>query len=245
MHVCSGVRVNEFIKVKEHPADAARVFALICRQFQDILLGVGTGSKGLFGKVQAFYPKIEAQGRGTLHAHYLVWLEGAGNSDGIRQMVDQDAHENSFRKRLISWYDAIIHTDLPAEYCKASRLVAADDGTADGNGRARDDPRKRSTPAFGIPSNQEEEVTFTTALHKDAYAIAGLSQMHDRDHTATCFKRSGNKGKKVCRFGFEKDIVPETIYTDNFGIIGRRSNGWLNSYNFGLATTIRSNHDVK
>lgn len=35
-----------------------------------------TASEGIFGTVKAYYGCVEAQGRGTLHCHMMVWLEG-------------------------------------------------------------------------------------------------------------------------------------------------------------------------
>ena len=239
---------NEFIKIKEHPADAARIFAYICKQFQDILLGAKGGGEGFFGRVQGFYPKVEAQGRGTLHAHYLVWLKGAGNSDGIRYKVSNAADKDEFTERLICWFDAIVHTSLPAAYHGAAQRSAHAAADKDGDGSQKsmfDDVRKRSIPAFGIPKSAEETEQFSAALVEDAYKVAGLSQLHKPEHTFTCFKRSGSTKSMVCRFGFPKEHVEQTKYTEDFGLVGKRDEAWLNSFNLGLAVTIRSNHDVK
>ena len=39
---------------------------------------------GILGNVKAYYRCIEAQGRGTLHCHMLVWVEGGLSPDAIK-----------------------------------------------------------------------------------------------------------------------------------------------------------------
>jgi hypothetical protein len=60
--------------VAENPVLQAQFFDLIFSAVIDILFGFGRDSRvGIFGKVAAHYDIIEAQGKGTLHAHGLVW----------------------------------------------------------------------------------------------------------------------------------------------------------------------------
>ena len=40
-----------------------------------MILRYGDPEGGLFGHCSAYYAMVEAQGRGTLHCHMLVWLE--------------------------------------------------------------------------------------------------------------------------------------------------------------------------
>jgi len=64
----------------ENPIIQAQFFDIIFRAVMDILFGFGRDSRlGILGKVATHYSMIEAQGKGTLHAHCLVWL-----SDGKR-----------------------------------------------------------------------------------------------------------------------------------------------------------------
>jgi len=59
----------------ENPIIQAQFFDVIFRAVMDILFGFGRDSRlGILGKVAAHYSMIEAQGKGTLHAHCLVWL---------------------------------------------------------------------------------------------------------------------------------------------------------------------------
>jgi Helitron helicase-like domain at N-terminus len=65
--------------VAENPVLQAEFFDRIFQTVMDVLIGFSRESKiGILGKVSAYYAMIEAQGKGTLHAHGLIWLE-----DGI------------------------------------------------------------------------------------------------------------------------------------------------------------------
>ena len=62
-----------------NPAVAARAFNETVQAFIDIVL-MGNGCMhGLFGKCNTYYGMVEAQRCGTLHVHFLVWLEGNPN----------------------------------------------------------------------------------------------------------------------------------------------------------------------
>ncbi|KAF9013779.1 hypothetical protein BDZ89DRAFT_893102, partial [Hymenopellis radicata] len=55
--------------------------------------------------VKHYYGVVEAQNRGSLHLHILIWLEGALSP---RQIQERTATDDEFRLRLFSWLDSII-----------------------------------------------------------------------------------------------------------------------------------------
>ena len=59
---------------------------------------------------------------------------------------------------------------------------------------------------------------------------------------STCYKYRKNQ---VCRFGYPRDIVPETQITDDNIILLKRLSQMINNYNPYVMTCIRSNHDIK
>jgi hypothetical protein len=70
-------RADQRILVGERPGAASRFFNLVMRSFVDILLynrSTDGSGVGIFGKCKAHYGMVEAQGRGTLHCHLLIWL---------------------------------------------------------------------------------------------------------------------------------------------------------------------------
>jgi hypothetical protein len=58
---------------------------------------------GILGVVKAYYGCIEAQGRGTLHCHTLIWLEGGLNPNQIKAEALQDGGYLAFQKRLMDF----------------------------------------------------------------------------------------------------------------------------------------------
>jgi hypothetical protein len=91
----------------------------------------------------------------------------------------------------------------------------------------------------------ETDEDFRVRLFADSNAVAHKKQMHSSNHTATCFKYShSNPGKKTCRFGMPRELVPVSN-VDEFGVTHlARNHGWVNAWNPAIATCIRSNHDV-
>ena len=219
-----GILIPRLQTVAQNPALAARYFHEMCTAFQDILLGAANEGFGIFGRTTGYYGVTEAQGRGTLHCHYVVWLEGAGTGDGIKRAVEEDV-DGLFRKKLVDFFDGIMSTSF------VSQVVEGDT-----------DPTHCNPPECPIPRDATECTTFKTALRKDAEWVASRSNMHKIGHTASCYKSKRN----VCRFGFPKQTVAETHFDDTLGgMVGHRADPWLNSFNIIMASTLRCNHDVK
>lgn len=83
--------MEQSILVAKNPFLAARLFNIYLKAFLKIILGYdpsnSTENIGMLGPVSAYYGCVEAQGRGTLHCHMMVWLKGALNCDQIRDRV--------------------------------------------------------------------------------------------------------------------------------------------------------------
>ena len=61
--------------IAEDPVLQALFFDVVFRAVIHILLGFDNDPKvGILGEVSAHYDVIESQGKGTLHAHGLIWL---------------------------------------------------------------------------------------------------------------------------------------------------------------------------
>ncbi len=71
---------------------------------------------GALGPVSAYYGCVEAHGCGTLHCHMIVWLQGALNSDQIRERALSG--DTDFQSHMIDFitYDCISNKipSLPA-----------------------------------------------------------------------------------------------------------------------------------
>ena len=62
--------------VANNPGPAAQFFDFLIKSFLDVVIRYGDDKGGLLGHCKAYYGMVEAQGRGTLHCHMLIWLEG-------------------------------------------------------------------------------------------------------------------------------------------------------------------------
>lgn len=61
----------------DNPVAGAEFFKLMVDQFTKVFLGEQqSGKRGVFGWVKFYYGMVEAQNRGSLHLHILIWLEG-------------------------------------------------------------------------------------------------------------------------------------------------------------------------
>lgn len=63
---------------------------------------------GILGYVNGYFGVIEAQGRGSLHVHMLVWLKNAPNSDEMLELLMQ----SQFRDKIAEYINHNIHTYL-------------------------------------------------------------------------------------------------------------------------------------
>ncbi|KIN92946.1 hypothetical protein M404DRAFT_172201, partial [Pisolithus tinctorius Marx 270] len=70
--------------VASHSAAAAKAFDILIQVFVDIVIKYNNGSS-LFGRCSGYYGMVEAQGRGTLHCHMLLWIDGHPNPEWCRK----------------------------------------------------------------------------------------------------------------------------------------------------------------
>jgi hypothetical protein len=104
---------------------------------------------GIFGRVKSWYGTIEAQGRGSLHLHILIWLRDCPSPDvlwhklgvpsssssttsGDKQHVSQllqDELTVAFRERFLAYLESIMISDIatiPADYPAAPSSSSVD-----------------------------------------------------------------------------------------------------------------------
>lgn len=110
---------------------------------------------GVFGQTEAYIGTVEAQGRGTLHLHMIVWLTGALSSSMMKNLLQSDA----FRKRVVQYIATNIqahHDDLTPEVLSQmpkERNVSYSmpvDPIQDKKGNARDQQLKQLVRAVQI-----------------------------------------------------------------------------------------------
>lgn len=111
---------EQAVVVAKNPAVASQFFNLYMTKFCEILLGYSSREdlkEGVLGHVSAYYGCVKAQGRGSLHCHMLVWIDGALNCDEIRVKASVDSE---FATHLITYLDDALSTAVPHTYSDTS-----------------------------------------------------------------------------------------------------------------------------
>ena len=185
----------------------------------DGLLGSKSTEGGILGDTSNYFGVVESNGRGMLHLHTLVWLQG---NLGFTRLRDRILSDKYSAVRMITFLESVIVHSLH---------IRDEQGSAVSN-----------TPP---PSNgPETDLEFSRKLFNDSNHVAHIKQLHSKRHTATCFKyRAHNLHNNSCRFGMPRDLDVSKI--DNHGIVHlARNHAWVNPWNSAIASCIRSNHDI-
>jgi len=76
--------------VARNPGPAAQFFDVMINAFLNIIVRHGDKDSGLFGTSETYYGMVEAQGRGTLHCHMLIWIKSNPGPQELRQRMNDD-----------------------------------------------------------------------------------------------------------------------------------------------------------
>ena len=120
------IDLDHFAKLDERPSEAAitsdpyasaSFFHFMINAILRELLGIRgykrgqsiQREKGVLGIIEAYTGTVEAQGRGTLHLHMVLWLRGSMPSDKMKELLLTE----EFRTKVKSFIAANIRADLP------------------------------------------------------------------------------------------------------------------------------------
>ncbi|KAJ7887527.1 hypothetical protein B0H14DRAFT_2337624, partial [Mycena olivaceomarginata] len=229
--------------VAENPGPAAVFFDEVIKAFICIILAydpsaVSPESNGLFGRCNAYYAMVEAQGRGTLHCHMLVWIEGNPSPQVLRDRMRENP---SFQGKMFLWLESIISCELPS----------TKEPVVETNGELKppkmpdgwDDPRVHKKPE--VVDMEEQE--FVEAMLATVEVLATKSNWHV--HRETCWKylKPGEpRNDKTCRMRITGEVNPLThVDPETESIILRRLHPRINNYNQLVIFLLRCNMDIK
>jgi hypothetical protein len=210
--------------VASDPFASAKFFHFIINTILDVIFGIKKTRGGIsrrpgaFGTIRAYIGTVEAQGRGTLHLHMLLWLKDAPTAR-VMQAALKDEH---FRARVTEYIKNTIRADI-------------DNKTSD---EILQIP-KRSSISYSRPidPNLHEEGSYA-----EEKTLARCVQYH-KCNTSTCLRVV--KGRLQCkrRAPF---AVSDTDWVNEEGEWGpKRTCQNLNSWNPWIMQSLRANHDVK
>ena len=225
---------EQSILVARNPAVASKFFHLYMQAFIAALLNYDPTQKdlegGILGVVKAYYGCVEAQGRGTLHCHMMVWLEGGLNPNEIKQRV-VDENDTDFCKRLLAYLDDTISNAIPPD--PDPDLIV---------------PSSSHHPCSvrGISNMLFPGQELNNARLKDMHNLVKQCQSHK--HSSTCYKYwKGPPNPKECRFDLDAENVRSESSIDmETGEINLRClDGLVNNFNATMLEAIRCNMDIK
>ncbi|KAG2750956.1 hypothetical protein P692DRAFT_20847043 [Suillus brevipes Sb2] len=215
--------------VADDPYAAAKFFHfVVCAVFEE-LMGITvhkhkrvdhiTRREGIFGTVEGYIGTVEAQGRGTLHLHTLIWLRGAPSSvqrKAALQTLD-------FRSRVAAY----IASNICAHHEQVLKESLATMSREKAISYSRPlDPR--------LPS-------FTTSHYDVEGQLVRAVQVHKCG--PGCLKVIG--GRLLCKRRAPFPLALEA-WIDSSGDWGpQRTYRFLNNWNPTLLLATRSNHDCK
>jgi len=104
---------DQSLLVAKNPVVVAKIFNLYITAFIKSILGYDPDCKtiksGVLGVVKAHYGCVEAQGRGSLHCHMLVWIEGSLDPNKLKENLTKEPG-GAFEKRLAAYLQHAIQT---------------------------------------------------------------------------------------------------------------------------------------
>ncbi|KAJ7215440.1 hypothetical protein GGX14DRAFT_359631 [Mycena pura] len=181
---------------------------------------------GVFGVVKGYYGCVEAQGRGTLHCHMLVWIEGGLNPNEIKRRVLEDPE---FQHRLITYLEDSISNSIPPDPNPDLEI-----------------PSSVHNPCSVRGLDPATHKATGEARRKDMHLLVKQCQWHE--HSKTCYKYWKGPGQpKECRFDLDpSNTRPETTVDPETGEICLRClDGLVNNFNSTILEALRCNMDIK
>lgn len=215
------------VAVASDPFASAAFFHLMVTAVLQCLLGI-RGSregkpvqreKGIFGFVDGYIGTVEAQGRGTLHLHMVIWLTGSVTSSQMKELLLTE----QFRNRVKEFIHANVKADLPG-YVGTQVLTI---------------PKKKNV-AFSRPIDPRTEGSEREIAAKER-TLARTVQVHQCGTGCMKISKKGLACKRRAPFA-----LSDSDWVDEDGQCGpKRTFGYLNNWCPPILQCIRANHDIK
>lgn len=152
---------------------------------------------GVLGLVNGYFGVVEAQGRGSLHVHFLMWLKNAPNAEEMLELLRQ----SDFRDNIATYIDHNIRTHLEGfdeEYVKRTD--------------------REQHISFSRPPNPHD-VNWHEQIVSAERKLARAHQVHVCK-TSTCLRRD-REGQLTCKRRAPWPLVERTVVHES-GILDLR-----------------------
>ncbi len=227
--------------VARSPGACAMFFHAMISNFISVILRHGRRARGLFGDCVAYYGTVEAQARGTLHCHMLIWIKGHPSPQTMRDLMVSD---DSYQERMFVWLESLIkceplgtrvpiHASSPTLGRRPRHTIHSD----------YEHPGVRRLPRLDTTLPADFEAEYHTMVNDL------VRHFNWHEHTATCWKYLRRNQPRVdanCRMRMDGAIRPETtIDVETQSIQLRRLHPWIASYNDLVIFLLQANMDIK
>ena len=213
--------------VASDPFASAGFFHLMVTAVLQCLLGIRAfhdgksvqRERGIFGLVDGYVGTVEAQGRGTLHLHMVLWLTGSVTSSQMKNLLLSE----HFRNRVKDFIHANIKADIPG-YIGSQVLTIP----------------KQKNVAFSRPVDPRKDGYDIHRLEKEK-SMARTVQVHQCGIGCMKVSKTGLACKRRAPF-----VLSNSDWVNEDGQCGpKRTYGYMNNWCPPILQCIRANHDIK
>lgn len=216
-----------------NPAAGARFFHAIMRAFFEVIVDMSDPDGGLFGKVEAYYGTIEAQGRGSLHCHMLIWVSGGLGPERLREQM---AKSETRKAEIVDYIEEMVRTGRSTDH----EVVPPEDVEFVKRPPGEPHPCTLRCPHPNDPEFEEEW------KHQRIWLILDCNY---HIHSQTCWKylKTGEpKDNEHCRMRIDGTTREMTVIDPETGsILLQRFHPFINNWNEVISMLVRSNMDIK
>ncbi|GLB44644.1 putative G-quadruplex DNA unwinding [Lyophyllum shimeji] len=214
--------------IASDPYAAAKFFHFLIQTVLKTLFGVEVtqfqvkSGMGVFGKVAAYFGTVEAQGRGTLHLHLLVWLKHAPSADEILELLKT----SDFRDRVVAYIRANLRAYLPG-------LESAE--------HVKSIPREKEI-AYNRPPNPDA-ADYDEQLKSFELRLARTEQVHTCRVRRCLFPDKTGRHRCKRRAPWERHLDDFILESGQWG--PKRLYEFMNGWCPAILVNCRCNNDVK
>ncbi|KAF8603659.1 hypothetical protein BDV93DRAFT_442049 [Ceratobasidium sp. AG-I] len=214
--------------VAEDPFAAAQFFFFLANTILETLFGftpharTGDGRMGALGLGNAYYGMVEAQGRGSLHLHMLMWLRDSPHAGEVKLKLQSE----SFREKIKAYLQANIRSHLDG---LTKTVLKSMKSTTE---LAWSRPPDPDSPTYEVDLK-----TLETKLVR--------SQQYHTCAPNTCLVFDKKARRLVCKRRAPFELSPEDVVTETGIIRTKRTVGRLNAWCPAVFYGGRCNNDIK
>ncbi|KAF8132270.1 hypothetical protein EV363DRAFT_1397930 [Boletus edulis] len=176
---------------------------------------------GILGHLSGYYGVVEAQGRGTLHVHMLLWLEGAPNAEEMHSLLQDERFRNGIK--------AFIEQNIQAH------VEGLDEETI------KHMPREAQI-AYSRPPNPDNE-DWDDKFKDRLQRVVRSQQLHTCTRN-TCL-RYDKHGQLTCKHRAPWELSDEVQLDCEGQYKPLRKNRFMNNFCPAISFALSCNNDIK